>query len=53
MGHIGGLPQLGPEAMFVQELSIFASVGLVGLLAETAVWQPLMRNVELIALTPQ
>jgi pyrroloquinoline quinone biosynthesis protein B len=52
MGHIGGLPQLGPEAMFVQELSIFASVGLVRLLAETAVWQPLMRNVELIALTP-
>jgi pyrroloquinoline quinone biosynthesis protein B len=38
--------------MFVQELSIFASVGLVRLLAETAVWQPLMRNVELIALTP-
>jgi pyrroloquinoline quinone biosynthesis protein B len=52
MGHIGGLPQLGPEAMFVQALPIFASAGLVGLLAETAVWQPLIRHVQLTPLTP-
>ena len=52
MGHIGGLPQFGPEAMFVQALPIFGSAGLVKLLAETAVWQPLMRNVRLTALAP-
>ena len=52
MGHIGGLPQLGPEAMFVQGLPIFASVGLVELLAATAVWQPLIRNVQLTPIIP-
>ena len=52
MGHIGGLPQLGPEAMFVQGLPILASAGLVRLLAETAVWRPLMSNVQLTTLTP-
>lgn len=52
MGHIGGLPQLGPEAMFVQGLPILAAAGLVGLLAETAVWRPLMDNVQLITLAP-
>ncbi len=52
MGHIGGLPQLGPEAMFVQGLPLLASAGLVKLLAETAVWRPLMDNVQLITLAP-
>ena len=52
MGHIGGLPQLGPEAMFVQGLPLFASAGLVKLLGETAVWQPLMRHVQLTTLIP-
>jgi pyrroloquinoline quinone biosynthesis protein B len=51
MGHIGGLPQLGPEAMYVQGLPLFAASGLVELLAETAVWQPLMRRVQLVTLT--
>ena len=52
MGHIGGLPQLGPEAMYVQGMPIFAASGLVAVLQETAVWQPLMHRVQLVTLTP-
>lgn len=50
MGHIGGLPQLGPEAMDVHGLPLYASAGVMGVLRETAVWQPLLQNIKPIIL---
>lgn len=47
MGHIGGLPQLGPEAMAVQQLPIFATAELVSLLQSTFLWQPVLSCLEL------
>ncbi len=47
MGHIGGLPQLGPEAMAAEALPIFAAPGLAELLRETRLWQPLLQNLHL------
>ncbi len=45
MGHIGGLPQFGPEAMDAQGLPLFASAGVMRVLEKTAVWQPLIKNI--------
>lgn len=42
MGHIGGLPQLGPEAMAVQDLPVYAAPALIALLQEARVWQPMV-----------
>ncbi len=36
MGHIGGLPQLGPEAMAITQLPIYASRELGHMLLENA-----------------
>ena len=44
MGHIGGLPQLGPEGMFVQDLPVYAAVPLIDLLWQMRLWQPLRQN---------
>ncbi len=46
MGHIGGLPQLGPEAMNARGLPLFASAGVMGVLMKTAVWQPLFQHIQ-------
>ena len=46
MGHIGGLPQLGPEAMDARGLPLFASAGVMGVLRETAVWQPFLQYIQ-------
>ncbi len=46
MGHIGGLPQLGPEAMDARELSLFASAGVMDMLEKTAVWQPFLQYIQ-------
>lgn len=43
-GHIGGLPQLGPEAMAVEDLPVYAAPPLVALLQEARVWGPLVQN---------
>ncbi len=51
MGHIGGLPQLGPEGMFVQDLPIYAAAPLADLLAHTRLWQPLLSSLRLHSLT--
>ena len=40
LGHIGGLPQLGPEAMAVRDLPVYATPDLTALLQETALWRP-------------
>ena len=51
MGHIGGLPQLGPEAMAVEKLSIYAAPKLNTLLQEARIWSPLMENLVFHLLT--
>lgn len=40
LGHIGGLPQLGPEAMAVRDLPLYASAQLIALLRANALWRP-------------
>ncbi len=52
LGHIGGLPQLGPEAMAVNKLPVYASANLVALLQETKLWQPLVSHLDLRPFTP-
>jgi pyrroloquinoline quinone biosynthesis protein B len=52
MGHISGLPELGPEAMGVIGLPVYAAGGLISLLVENKLWQPLLSNLELRPLHP-
>lgn len=52
MGHIGGLPQLGPEAMAVQRLPVYAVEALVSLLKSTQLWQPVLSCLEFHPLSP-
>jgi pyrroloquinoline quinone biosynthesis protein B len=47
MGHIGGLLQLGPEAMAASELPLYAATGLISLLRSSALWQPLLSGLDL------
>jgi pyrroloquinoline quinone biosynthesis protein B len=47
MGHLGGLPQLGPEAMAVQNFPVYATAGLVSLLQSTRLWQPVISGLDL------
>ena len=44
LGHIGGLPQLGPEAMDAQQLPVYAPPGLCHLLQNSAVWRPAVKG---------
>lgn len=44
MGHIGGIPQLGPEAMAVRDLPVYALPGLLSLLQGTTLWHPVYSN---------
>jgi pyrroloquinoline quinone biosynthesis protein B len=53
MGHIAGLPQLGPEAMDVNRLPVYASYEMGRLLQATPLWQPLLKNVRLVPLQPE
>lgn len=50
LGHIGGLPQLGPEAMAVQQVPVYAGRGLGRLLLQNALWAPLVDNLRLVPL---
>jgi pyrroloquinoline quinone biosynthesis protein B len=47
MGHMAGLAQLGPEAMHVRDLPLYASHGLAKVLRETILWRPLLDNLRL------
>ncbi len=47
MGHTGGLPQLGPEAMAVQKLPVYGTAALISLLQSTRLWQPLLSSLAL------
>ena len=46
MGHIGGLPQLSKEAMFVNDLPIYATPALCNLLQNTTLWSPLVQQLD-------
>jgi pyrroloquinoline quinone biosynthesis protein B len=52
MGHTAGLAQLGPEAMAVSDLPVYASAALVELLRQTALWRPLLAGLLLHTLRP-
>ena len=46
MGHIGGLPQLSKEGMFVHNLPIYATPALCDLLQHTTLWSPLVAELD-------
>ncbi len=50
MGHIGGLPHLGPEVSAVEQLPVYASPELCRLLARTELWRPMVQRLNLISL---
>ncbi|MCB9421365.1 MAG: MBL fold metallo-hydrolase [Ardenticatenaceae bacterium] len=52
LGHIGGLPQFGPEAMAVSGLPVYASAELAALLQETRLWSPMVANLDIRPFTP-
>lgn len=46
MGHIGGLPQFGPEALAAADLPVYGPPALLGLLQEMALWRPLLGGLD-------
>ncbi|WP_420629249.1 MBL fold metallo-hydrolase [Candidatus Leptofilum sp.] len=46
MGHIGGLPQLSKEAMFVNGLPLYATPALCELIEQTRLWSPLVAELD-------
>lgn len=52
LGHIGGLPQLGPEAMAVDGLPVYATPALIDLLQAQTLWQPVLERLALRPLHP-
>ena len=52
MGHTAGLAELGPEGMAVKGLPVYGPAGLVEVLRQTRLWQPLTANLQLNALRP-
>lgn len=46
MGHIGGLPQLSKEAMYVHHLPIYAVPALCDLIKNTKLWSPLVQELD-------
>ena len=52
MGHIGGLPQLGPEAMAVRDLPVYALPGVVNLLRGNDLYRPLNAGLRWRTLEP-
>ena len=52
LGHIGGLPQLGPEAMAAEQLPVYGSQNLLELLRQNALWKPAVARFALRPLHP-
>ena len=52
MGHIGGLPQLGPEAMDVHDMPLYGTTALLSLLSQTDLWHPVISGLNLISISP-
>jgi pyrroloquinoline quinone biosynthesis protein B len=53
MGHIAGLPQLGPESMAVERLPVYASYEMGRLMQATPLWEPMLKTVRLVPLQPE
>ena len=49
MGHVSGLMHLGPEAMAVHDLPVYASAALVEALRQSPVWQSLLARLRLLS----
>lgn len=45
MGHVGGLPQFGPEGLAAGGLALYASDGLAEVIRSSAIWRPLQAGV--------
>lgn len=52
MGHVGGLPHLGPEGMAVRDLPVHASPSLAANLYQMPLWAPLVAGLDLRPLWP-
>jgi pyrroloquinoline quinone biosynthesis protein B len=52
MGHVGGLPQFGPEAMAVRDMPLYGTPALLELLQETSLWQPGISRLHLRPVLP-
>ena len=52
MGHTAGLPQLGPEGMFVQNMPLYASAALLEMVRAMPLWRPLVDQLDLRPLLP-
>ncbi|HMT19815.1 MAG TPA: MBL fold metallo-hydrolase [Promineifilum sp.] len=52
MGHVGGLPQFGPEGMAAERLPVYATGALASVIQGSAVWRPLMDHLAWRALRP-
>jgi pyrroloquinoline quinone biosynthesis protein B len=52
MGHIGGLPQFGPEAMAVTGLPVYGTAGLISLLSKATLWRPVVSALTLKVMEP-
>lgn len=50
MGHVGGLPQFGPEGMAAERLPVYATEALAGVIQQSAIWRPLMAHLSWHAL---
>lgn len=53
LGHIGGLPQFGPEAMAVRDLPVYATPELATLLQENVLWRPAVKRLLLRLIAPR
>ena len=47
MGHTGGLVHFGPEAMAVVDMPLYAPAGLIEVLRQTQLWQPMLSSFNL------
>lgn len=52
LGHIGGIPQLGPEAMAAENLPVYGTAALLSLLKENALWRPAVSALALTTIEP-
>lgn len=52
MGHVGGLPQFGPEGMAAERLPVYATGALAGVIQGSAIWRPLMDHLAWHVLRP-
>lgn len=52
MGHVGGLNQLGPEGMFIQDVPIYGTQAMLDLLWQERLLRPLLTACHPITLSP-